>query len=506
MSLTKVSYSMIQGGPVSVMDFGATGDGVTDDTAAIQAAVDYVCDRNISSLFFPFGQGQKYKLTSTVTVSRPSVSLIGDSGLSWRAEDSGFIFSNVPNLVFFDFTNNFYGAYGGYHMAFLGNGYPYSASVNNTQTAMKFSDTGNGPSRPLPVRDSWFLGFYSALLLDNPVVTNTITPSWIDIQDCFFIGGTYAVLGNTNIPTLGLRMINCVSEQGAKLKGNFSSHCEIASCLIEGQTNFLEISGNGGTHLTMRDNYLELNNGDFICDVSLSNASNTVWEFDYFYTFRGTRTDDFIVGSGALVCKGNVQSNQVTLKGSLSANSINVKNYKVRATSTDAPRSILKANNFVGVASPATFRTVNMGGAVTVEAPHGQVTTAITNTTGFTGYTDVVTTYSVGDLVTVTYLVRALDTSIPANWSGFFIQVLNQSFSAVISATADDFFNYNLSQEWVLVTLSMKAENAGTTLKIRCQPYFNGITGAGMQIAGVSANVVTTPASRVLVAPLYPVI
>lgn len=39
MSLTKVSYSMIDGAPVNVLDFGAVGDGVTDDTAAIQAAI-----------------------------------------------------------------------------------------------------------------------------------------------------------------------------------------------------------------------------------------------------------------------------------------------------------------------------------------------------------------------------------------------------------------------------------------------------------------------------------
>lgn len=40
MSLTKVSYSMIYGAPVSVLDYGAVGDGVTDDSAAIQAAID----------------------------------------------------------------------------------------------------------------------------------------------------------------------------------------------------------------------------------------------------------------------------------------------------------------------------------------------------------------------------------------------------------------------------------------------------------------------------------
>jgi len=495
---------MVKGSRVSVMDFGATGDGVTDDTAAIQAAVDYVCDNNISSLFFPFGNGQRYKLTATVTVSRPNVSFFGDSGLSWRGSDSGFIFSNVPNLVFFDFSNNTYGAYGCYNMAFVGSGYPTDASVTNTQTAIKFSDTGNGPSRSLPVRDSWFLSFYSAILLDNPVVTSTITPSWLDVQDCWFASGTYAILGNTNIPTLGLRFVNNVSEQGARLKGNFSSHCEIANCLIEGQTNFLEIRGAGGTHLTMRDNYLEANNGDYICDVSLSNASNCVWEFDYFYTFRGTRTDDFIVNNGALVCKGNTQSDQITLTGSLSANSVNVKNYKVKSTS-GTPSSVLKANDLIGNASSATFRTDNMGGAVTVQAPHGQVTTAITNTSGYTGFTTVSTTYSAGDLITVSYLVRALDTSIPSGWTAFVIQVLNQASDPVISHLIESFFNYNLSKEWVLVTLTSKAENAGTELKIRCNPYYN-VTGVGMQIAGVSANVVTSPASRVLVEPLYPVI
>jgi polygalacturonase len=38
MSLTKTSFSMISGMYANVMDFGAVGDGVTDDTAAFVAA------------------------------------------------------------------------------------------------------------------------------------------------------------------------------------------------------------------------------------------------------------------------------------------------------------------------------------------------------------------------------------------------------------------------------------------------------------------------------------
>jgi len=51
MSLTKVSYSMIEGAPANVMDFGAVGDGVADDTAAIQLAL----NSGSENIYFPDG-------------------------------------------------------------------------------------------------------------------------------------------------------------------------------------------------------------------------------------------------------------------------------------------------------------------------------------------------------------------------------------------------------------------------------------------------------------------
>lgn len=52
MSLTKVTYSMIAGGYVNVLDYGAVGDGTTDDTAAIQAATNAAVGQ---AVYFPSG-------------------------------------------------------------------------------------------------------------------------------------------------------------------------------------------------------------------------------------------------------------------------------------------------------------------------------------------------------------------------------------------------------------------------------------------------------------------
>lgn len=58
---------------ISVKDFGATGDGVTDDAAAIQAAIDAAGDRDV---FFPAGG---YKIgTSIVLPSDTGIRLVGE--------------------------------------------------------------------------------------------------------------------------------------------------------------------------------------------------------------------------------------------------------------------------------------------------------------------------------------------------------------------------------------------------------------------------------------------
>jgi hypothetical protein len=94
MSLTKATYSMIDGAPINVKDFGAKGDGVTDDTAAIQAAFDTILTQTsynynaaaiaAKKIVFPQGQylvsgplviGESAKFMTLVTVEMQSANI-----------------------------------------------------------------------------------------------------------------------------------------------------------------------------------------------------------------------------------------------------------------------------------------------------------------------------------------------------------------------------------------------------------------------------------------------
>jgi len=70
MALTKVSYSMITGAPVSVTDFGAVGNGTSDDTTAIQAAFDSLPSSG-GVIYFP--PATTYLINTTVNITRSNV-------------------------------------------------------------------------------------------------------------------------------------------------------------------------------------------------------------------------------------------------------------------------------------------------------------------------------------------------------------------------------------------------------------------------------------------------
>lgn len=76
MALTKATYSLIDGAPVNVLDYGAVGNGVADDTTAIQAAINAGAVSG-ATVFFPAGT----YLVSTLTLPQQGsgIELLGEA-------------------------------------------------------------------------------------------------------------------------------------------------------------------------------------------------------------------------------------------------------------------------------------------------------------------------------------------------------------------------------------------------------------------------------------------
>ena len=97
MSLTKVSYSMIAGDAINALDYGATGDGTTNDTAAIQAAINAALGSASGTLWLPKGT---YAVTSIniYPTGGKSLILIGDGPLNSQFTKYGASTTPILNI------------------------------------------------------------------------------------------------------------------------------------------------------------------------------------------------------------------------------------------------------------------------------------------------------------------------------------------------------------------------------------------------------------------------
>lgn len=99
MGLTKVTYSMIEGALVNVLDFGAIGDGVTDDTVAIQTAIQSAIDSNASGIFVPATENG-YRTTAPINITT-GVMICG-SGTNPYGTNGPYTSRGAGSWFFFD--------------------------------------------------------------------------------------------------------------------------------------------------------------------------------------------------------------------------------------------------------------------------------------------------------------------------------------------------------------------------------------------------------------------
>lgn len=107
MSLTKATYSMIHGAPLNVLDFGAVGNGVTDDYQAFQNAIDALPVSG-GTIIIPATATNEWVISQTLNV-RKKVHFIGQIAQGTGILGTKLIFpANISGIVFNSYNTSLY--------------------------------------------------------------------------------------------------------------------------------------------------------------------------------------------------------------------------------------------------------------------------------------------------------------------------------------------------------------------------------------------------------------
>ena len=224
MSLTKVSYSLINGAPINVLDYGAVGNGTTDSTAAIQLAINAAAVNN-QLLYFPTGT---YLVTDTLTIYS-GTTITGDQSWSYPASYGStlasqikFVPTSLKDLFALGTNPNigsapaFYTKISICNLIILGNGNTYSQYCLNLDRVI-YSNFENLTITDFnyPVRlNNTINNYFTNLFLTGTVACvrysggSATTDVW---TKCTFFGSPVGI--QTVGVTIGIRFTDCLFEQ-----------------------------------------------------------------------------------------------------------------------------------------------------------------------------------------------------------------------------------------------------------------------------------------------------
>jgi hypothetical protein len=434
MALTKATYSMIAGAPANVNDYGAVGDGTTDDTAAIQAAIDTGFD-----VVFP---NAAYKITAPLQVG--SQRLLG--GVQNKAINRSQTRIIVPgNHATFVNKASFPSFQIDGFFIFYGNTTPTVIGTDGGKTAFLFET--NSSSWPefihisnCTVQGAWY-GFFDNTgtylsKLTQVACRNTRTGFYkdagttIEFDTCSSsdgIAGFY--ISNCISPSL----LNCSADGLTVTAGNTGNYfSQITSLVIngwDGESN--SITGNGASYMLFNTTTGVVNAFSGVTNSLTATAGEEVY-FIYctdnsFMTFNGFKVNRdttwltytgtggtcftlkaFNTGSVVLVGSDFSAPTSGSPSARYSVGGFNNAWIDLIETFTNNLTAGIAFSSYAGVVkiAPSAGAVGFFGKApATLQSPVGSVaitTAGSTNTvfrdTTFTGSTGT-TAYSIGDLV-----------------------------------------------------------------------------------------------------------
>lgn len=247
MALTKANNRMIDGAVINVLDYGATGDGTTDDTSAIQAAIDAAQGSPEKSVYFPAGT---YVTSSSINVT-DRIRIYGEGVMATTIQSSASDYAIYANLGDPLVGSSSYWGFSVESMSITGSGFnggtQYGLWIRGAAYGNCVRDVKIGGCSVycLYLDNCW------TFLVDNVTIWNQSPTDAATAAST--AGGIYAetphavIIQNTNINLLG--------GQGYGIYLNAGDACSIVNNSIENVG--LPVRIEGCDNASIRNNYFE---------------------------------------------------------------------------------------------------------------------------------------------------------------------------------------------------------------------------------------------------------
>ena len=416
MALTKVTNSMIAGAVVNVKDFGAVGDGVADDSGAIQTAINSLASDG-GTVYFPPGD---YVIANTILASSENV--VFDMNKQYLAFKSTYEpidpITNVPitgteyelyPVMFAVTANNCTFINGNFHQG------------NYNRSTQFIWGNNNNVSNLRVLNCDFFDCLYVAGQQGTPVISRP-SCSNVVVDNCFFQNCKAAVvIQGPNSTISNCKSINTTSNGGTDSMfsidagdNNSIINCFVSKNATAAQSgNVIEI-GNVTNYLVQGNIVVGITGGVGIENLVISGASGT----------NGIIADN-IVDGGGLTAIGSLAMIKV-----VEANSLEIRNNLIRNPAVNAPVA-----NGLGITASGSNLTIK-GNRVFL-GQNIKIQTAISVGQG----TDPGPIF-IEDNQVVTYAL-GLDIGGTDN-GGYIVQVKNNTFTDMFTAINSTFTGRNV--------------------------------------------------------------
>ena len=331
MALTQVSSAMIQNDWVDVKNYGAVGDGVTNDTAAIVSAINDSQTNGI--LYFPAGT---YLVNNNTLTPKSNTAWY----LSPQAKIKNVSTSDVYNIIIISAVKNF---------TMFGGGTIEGYVVNNTNDNAILVNIGNGGTGGIDTSDITF---------DNINFVNSN-------GECVYVGSGGALNpGVANIVIKNCKMSGARRNALAISAANFVTvqNCEIFDTYnpdhvtIQSGIDIEPLFGNVVSNVYIVDNYIH---GNYGCGISVYGGSGSLGAEKISHVLiHGNKLEDNCKSgaSGSSSLMASIEST-VTLKASITNNVLSGLNKRGGIYIDINREAVVSGNSITGEASTGIHPT-----------------------------------------------------------------------------------------------------------------------------------------------------